>query len=1092
MRNIRQRRQSWSSTACSGLLSDSPLKLPHLPIRKTPRDLDSSSICHEQQTELVCASLSFESNTDLQITEPPNTPLESLPSSSNDTTVNIELLSSNAQPYALHSPNVSTTLQSKKRGRPTKRLDLCSIARKIQRIRDFDYPGWVLHREVRSTVIEFHVKTIYSSVLTVHIDCLDLTSLVFFNFIPLRPETQPVSLFRCEEDVLEFMHKLRSYYTCQGIQSKTINLSKRRLFFDAHRLLLLNSKPVAYCQQKNKLVTFWRSLSCDVLTSSRTQCQHCSALRAKVYGGHNILSLDSNANSHVFSAKLMNLNLEKSDIWTPFLRGYLIEIADRSKTQEWSVTTTIFALGMYSKLGVNSYEDLRKSLPLPSSSTLQRICNKVDAAPGIQDTAIVSFLQREPIGGINLSFDEIYLTQGIQYIKSSQNSYIAIGYVACGDWSTPNSERIRYLFSYPEEVPTIPGHNDLPEHESQHNHPSALWCSDQISSSILTNLPSVEGRAKMALHFIISSVHSNTAQAIGYIETESVTSDLLRALIWKILTTVNLLARQVLPSSSCQSAPEPLSEEPIVGRRQSEWNNWTTFAEDWSSVEIEMPDLTPNSIVEAPWLTCQTPSITIPYVACITFDGSSHARSFVNRCCTEQLKCKILRHPSQKMLIFCISDVVHLFKRFRNNLMNKKIFMAPKIDEIHHPLDVYATPFCKQFYTKMQRTDEDSILSISRISMASIDLTPRTKQSFPLAKALFAPRSQICLDILEKQASQSGDFVMKHMSFTAKAISNFANQWLARTRARWTLTGEFRRRASQQLFELYQFFREWKKRNDNFMQEYRRTYPLKSVKVPAQLMDTETFGFFDNQFVKDWEFTICGLSFLCVSCPTTCLRLITTDVVESFFSTVRSSIRGGGGQLSIRLHRLSVRRAMFVRIHLLSYLGESIPRQQPLLTLISKKKDKYPSNPGMVNLNTPPASLLTRPILEHQRTIIRYVAGWMIHSLKKQYPSSDEVGTFIDRRVRRLICPSQMFSNLIERLLISSHHCLNLNRHLLMVLAQPRLSQYLQEQHMGDFAWIIDNDIKTHICDKISIVLLADKAKKLRNQCEKSFRNSLV
>src|SRR3989338_7044817 len=110
---------------------------------------------------------------------------------------------------------------------------------------------------------------------------------------------------------------------------------------------------------------------------------------------------------------------------------------------------------------------------------------------------------------------------------------------------------------------------------------------------------------------------------------------------------------------------------------------------------------------------------------------------------------------------------------------------------------------------------------------------------------------------------------------------------------------------------------------------------------------------------------------------------------------------------------------MFLRINLLSYLGETIPRQQPLLTLISKKRTKIPTPAANIHLSIPDLISPSEIITEHQRTIFRYVAGWMIHSLQKKYPNSDEVGSFLDGRVRRLIMPTQRFEQLIERLLIS-------------------------------------------------------------------------
>ena len=82
--------------------------------------------------------------------------------------------------------------------------------------------------------------------------------------------------------------------------------------------------------------------------------------------------------------------------------------------QTWSLTTTIFALGMYIKLGEQSYNDLIRFVELPSARTLQRLCYRMQGEPGINDLAVKAFLTLEPTAGSCLAFDEIYLVQGFQ------------------------------------------------------------------------------------------------------------------------------------------------------------------------------------------------------------------------------------------------------------------------------------------------------------------------------------------------------------------------------------------------------------------------------------------------------------------------------------------------------------------------------------------------------------------------------------------------------------------------------------------------------------------------------------------------------
>ena len=285
-----------------------------------------------------------------------------------------------------------------------------------------------------------------------------------------------------------------------------------------------------------------------------------------------------------------------------------------------------------------------------------------------------------------------------------------------------------------------------------------------------------------------------------------------------------------------------------------------------------------------------------------------------------------------------------IIKRFRNNILARKIFLAPKLNEIPEGRTVfdYTTPFSKEFYLKIVAADSTSIVSIARLPEAAIKLTPRTKQSFPLAKSLFNGRTQLTLDLLEAQARREKDFATEYSAYTAKAVSNWANMLLARTRSRVVLDGVYRNKASQQIYELYSQFTEWRRRNVSFSARISALNPDFPLILPNQKQRDTTYGFFDKTFCQDLSMTLLGLSILSVSSPQICLRFITTDCLESFFSTIRSCTKAGGGQLTVRAHRLAARRAVLARVHMLSYLGDMIPRKQPLINEIIGKKKESP------------------------------------------------------------------------------------------------------------------------------------------------------
>ena len=212
----------------------------------------------------------------------------------------------------------------------------------------------------------------------------------------------------------------------------------------------------------------------------------------------------------------------------------------------------------------------------------------------------------------------------------------------------------------------------------------------------------------------------------------------------------------------------------------------------------------------------------------------------------------------------------------------------------------------------------------------------------------------------------------------------FAKRFLARIRSKHVLTSGHCFIAAQQLYQLYRNFIEWHNRNNQFSIALRNTFPTQNFSIQSR--NTTYWGFFDNTFVADMKMTMVGLSILCSTVKEINLRFLTSDCVESFFSTVRACAKGGG-QLNARSHRHAVRRAMLLRLKLYSYFGEMIERDQPVRnTIISEYQIEEPQQ----------ASSSTAPVLHtnfqvdnhasaREQSVILYISGWTVRKPFREF-----------------------------------------------------------------------------------------------------------
>ena len=142
----------------------------------------------------------------------------------------------------------------------------------------------------------------------------------------------------------------------------------------------------------------------------------CKQLQKSIRDQTKFIHTITQENIHCSFVKQLGQLVDLKDIprLTPFLNTYLEHLSARTTTtQQWPSPIIIFSLAMYCRAGTTGYEELRKYLPLPSLRTLRSISSKVSSGPGINDSAIAAFIEKEP-ASICISFDEIYYSQGLK------------------------------------------------------------------------------------------------------------------------------------------------------------------------------------------------------------------------------------------------------------------------------------------------------------------------------------------------------------------------------------------------------------------------------------------------------------------------------------------------------------------------------------------------------------------------------------------------------------------------------------------------------------------------------------------------------
>src|SRR3989338_4769630 len=725
---------------------------------------------------------------------------------------------------------------------------------------------------------------------------------------------------------------------------------------------------------------------------------------------------------------------------------------ENQRSEKWDAALLSWAVNIRVHAGKKGYEALRQSkrhdgLPLPSLSTLKRKIQFVNANPGIDHVACKLFHDQLLAHGerdVVISFDEIYLVAGLRVIRT-KDGYGIIGFtvgaqrIDCREMIpvAPSnvSAEMENLFSRPPDQPerdlgatqrdaSPTPHTTQPSLQrfmipvsdnTQASRSDALpssnggWKSLPLWSASSTEEPQCE-KAKMALHFFASSVASHLSSSIGFFEVASVNH-------LELHHYVNQAILGVLRSSG-----DALRSAEIRWLRERQ-----------GSIEK------PNPFYEYP------PAAAGDHlrIVALCFDGSSHARTFAHafggsirrydlgtiwgkRLSEDQLQILGLEYPLQEEPILLIGDLVHILKRCRNSVMKAKgyLFFAPPPAEtqsllatiLSNPVNAskhtqtlqifwkyHASRIGSELYSTILQNDKNFPLSLSRLTQNCIALTSRTKMSYPLAKRAISSRVRLGLAALERPTGQDAGIEIQKRN----NLAEFLDIMQALMQLRRTVPIA-RSLLHQVISDAIGKIELWKTSNSFYHKKLLEVDSILNLPNPKRFerkgrTHNDVFGFWHWDLYVDVKTMLGGFkSLLCL--PQLQTKLVTTDVLESFFSTLRA----GTGPLDIAAHRHAYRQAKICRIgDRISYLSsveirESTLTVHALLQYYQEEKLQKPGSQPLVLVSSGEASALptlslpkpftwddvrawqadrTPPELWHHN----YLAGWLSHKQLTKY-----------------------------------------------------------------------------------------------------------
>lgn len=964
---------------------------------------------------------------------------------------------------------------------------------------------------VRYTLLSRNFKKID---LSIHIDRVVLVT------IETLPAKLPDEIWTASEwpEVKKIVSYLQDCTICSGLKTHQLVFSQKHITVDESIVSYFPNKegqkyPLGISFQSTEKHWHWRSLECSGFVTATLRCNSCEKVYNAIHHKTNLKIFSTNISPTEISETEMGRILAILGNKTTEKLLYDLFTRKKKRGQVYPSSILLFAINLYSYGGKSTYKMVRQTFSdfLPSLSTLRRKIRKIKSVPGINIPAIKSFVDAtaEPGVGICLSFDEIYFTGGLQIIRAG-SEYITIGCTTCGSWNLDDSEPALTGTSSPEAETTI--HRYLLDPETHHpspilpphvmsqrlapeSTPNKFSWDDSQCQEILQKWERSQDIAKIGLHFILSTFSSRSkpvCQNIGYIEARSVTCEQLHAAIHFIIKNVNQLGNRI---ETYQSVEESKLQLPSTF-----WKGSAEFKLN-SNYPLALPATTLN-------LSKQS-------ISAIVFDGSSHARSWslavgkspdYSRLGTLQFS-----HPSQTSPILLIGDIVHLVKRIRNAAFSDKpLFFAPsqkKILELFSKakeeinLNHSQSLSCEKFWSyhssrisvsewkALHTSEQDLPIRLSRIPRSALELTSKTKMSWPLATSVLNFR--VALGFTRLYESKS-DSVERKRFKNASTICLFVSRLLEIVRGKCYLESEKDRQDyALALLGLQQSLLDWESRN--------RLYHSKLIELdqvlsgrgssinPSRFLPKNGkkgfFGGFHNLLFNDLLSTLSGISTLILRSPSVCPRYVSSDCVESFFSTVRSV--AAGGALTISSHRSSVRRALLCKLVLFSYIQEEDIRDSTLGSFLTEPIRIIPTDESVQ--------------LDNQtKVVIQYIGGWLLHVLIRHNPRFPYQQLYaIDYVEGQLVQINQLFQDFITKLVKRSFSFFNAaNSTHRLFYKDPRLHRILVSSLTASPLLNLEIPQEDYVfcLEKFSSMILKDyflKHELLSEKGKSSFRASL-
>src|SRR3989338_6681799 len=446
---VRSRRRPYHRESFLGVTESSPLKLTSAADQKLRQHRDASASFPSSLFSSSSSSISSSSTSSSSSSSP-----SSSCSSTSSTSTKSSAFSS------------SSSVNEGKRGAPRKKLIDLSKQNRTNRLRELEYPDFVINILYGWYGIEYTIRNHQMEVFCFRLNIDDLTSLITYK-AQLLPSALQNPVFQTVEALLESFHRIWESRICSGTIAFLDYLASKNVQTNMNTLVRTKTaeetETIGFVRRTANNRVQYNGVFCTILLPQLevgNVCSYCSTLRKAIKDGKELPHLTSLDLHHSFCNRLTKFDEERIQHWSPFLKEYFREITFRKakSTKPWPAAILVFSLSMYSRLGEASYEILRASLPLPSISTLNELCFKIPAKPGICYQGIAGFIQAEPYASMSLSFDEIYFTEGLQLIRE-EHGFRLIGMTSYGCWEKDSSLPSRYFFNFSEETDLIP---DIP------------------------------------------------------------------------------------------------------------------------------------------------------------------------------------------------------------------------------------------------------------------------------------------------------------------------------------------------------------------------------------------------------------------------------------------------------------------------------------------------------------------------------------------------------------------------------------------------------------------------------------------------------